>query len=175
MAITIKITGAISRALLANLHGTPQRSTERLVREIRKVSDSVPLSVAGRPTSHAKGAFPFRRAAGTDGYFRRHELHQLYRWLLVAHAFSSGSVKGQLKKAVNKICDLLQIDVVTRMADIGAVLEMQKARKKQQAERPTKGPGESRPSRQSCSPHCLPALGAHSASCRARQARASGA
>jgi hypothetical protein len=165
--ITIKLTPEQATELVKVFPDQPESTTKRLVDVIKRCSLSTfDLKIRGRRTSAMKGAYPYGFDGATAGYLRRNEVYQLYRWLLIAHRLSSGSLKGKLKRTLNKVCSLLNIDAVTRLGDVARVEELIKAKKAR---------GKKRPVRRSCSPHCLPALGAHSASCRVEQAPASDA
>lgn len=166
--ITIKLTPEQATELVKVFPDQPENTTKRLVDVVKKIAgDTRTLTIRGRRTSAAKGAYPYGdEFHGVVGYLRRNEVYQLYRWLLLAHRLSSGALKGKLKRTLNKVCSLLDIDAVTRLGDVARVEELVKAKK----ERGTK-----QPARRSCSPHCLPALGAHSASCRVEQAPSSDA
>ena len=175
--ITLKVTPAQAAIMLHGLEGASPTRSGRLLSVVNKgVALGRPLIVSGRPSGGKKGAYAYgydSEKLDRVGFFRRRELEQLYRWLLLAHRSAAGSIKGQLKKNVNKASDLLKIDAVQRLADILAADAWLKGAKKKRTERPAKGRGGLPPARQSCSRHCLPALGSHSASCRARRVRAS--
>ena len=169
--ITIHISPGQAEILLSGLSEAYGERSQRLVGMITKARDiRRSLWISGRQTGGSKGVYTFGyQLDDKEGYIHRRGVGQLYRWLLLAHPVTKGPLRGQIKRNINLICDLLKIDAVQRLADIASAVATP-------APLPTPKVLDTLPRvRQSCSPRCLPALGAHSASCRAESTRASSA